>query len=160
VDVEVLIFECAGIQFGLPASRVSEVVRAVAVTPAPQTLASLLGVINLRGQLVAVLNTRLLLGLDPVPLHPSHQFLIVRSGDGLYALHVDRAIDMVTTESVQRESGFGDALPIEANEGLVRFAAKTDGVIVPVIAPDKILSDEISQAIRMVTSTTATESHQ
>ena len=154
---EVLIFECAGARFGLPASGVSEVVRAVEVTQVPQAPDSLLGMINLRGELVAVVSTRVRLGLDVVPLNPSHQFIIMRTTDGLFALHVDRAIDMISADQGSQAGDSDEGVPIGVNEGMVQYVAKTEQGILPVLEPQTILTDDLAQAIRRVTSTTATE---
>jgi len=149
VDTEVLIIECAGFRFGVRSTEVIEVVRAVAVSPALQMPKVVLGVINLRGRVVPVLNSRVLLDLPPTDLDHTHQFVIVRAGDGLLAMHVDRAIDLIQVEPDQ----------IESETRLVQFTAKTRFGIVSVLLPEKFLSEQESQTVRMVTSNTATESN-
>lgn len=139
VDTEILVFQCDRSNYGVPAARVREVVRAVAVSPVPQMPEVMLGLINLRGQLVAVIDTRIMLGLASVGLHHSHQFVIVKAWETLIALHVDQAIDLIRVQM-----GSGEA------------TAKTDLGIVPILSPETLISEQDAQAIRVVTQSPAT----
>jgi purine-binding chemotaxis protein CheW len=51
-------FRVGGQDYGLPIERVQEVLRDAAIEPVPGTTALVLGVINLRGQIVTVLDLR------------------------------------------------------------------------------------------------------
>lgn len=58
-------FTCAGIAFGVDVRAVQEVVRGQAVTPVPLAPPEVRGLINLRGQVVTVIDLRRRLGLPP-----------------------------------------------------------------------------------------------
>ena len=141
VDSEILIIQCDGSYFGVPAGQVSEVVRAVAVSPLPQMPVVMLGLINLRGELVPVIDTRVMLGLAGVPVHHSHQFVIVRAWEGLVALHVDQAIDLIRVEAGSDDS-----------------TVKTEMGIVPILSPEILISDDHARFIRSAIETSATSS--
>jgi purine-binding chemotaxis protein CheW len=147
VEIEVLIFECDGDRFGVPASQVSEVVRAVAVSPTPQTPEFVLGVINLRGELVTVVDARMLLSLPKAEIHHSHQFVILNCRGGLLALHVDRAIDLInaehTNEAKDSSSDQGDG------QGFVDGTVNTELGIVPILSAERLLSDQDTRSIRI-----------
>lgn len=62
--------------FGLPVEYAKEVVRAVKVSRVPQTPNYVLGVSNIRGEVLAVIDLRLLLGLDQA-VKPDYTNLLV-----------------------------------------------------------------------------------
>lgn len=92
---EVLVFEVGGQCYALGAGDVRELVRAVALTPLPRAPAVVEGVINLRGRPVPVLDVRRPFRLPSRSLEPTDHFIVVRTGDRLLALRVDRALDLV-----------------------------------------------------------------
>ena len=65
----------------LPLSCVVEIVRMVAITPIPETPLWLAGVINLRGNVVPVINLCLRLGLPPCELGLDTPIIIIRVED-------------------------------------------------------------------------------
>jgi purine-binding chemotaxis protein CheW len=70
--------------FALPLAVVERVVRAVAVTPLPRMPQIILGVINLQGRIIPVINLRKLFGLEaadaPPELELSDYLIIVQGG--------------------------------------------------------------------------------
>jgi purine-binding chemotaxis protein CheW len=91
---EVLVFELAGQRFGLPAIIVRELLRAVAITPIPRAPKLVEGVVNIRGQIVPVVDIRQWLLLPAKANEPADHLLVVNSGERLLALRVDRALEL------------------------------------------------------------------
>ncbi|MEI7450028.1 MAG: chemotaxis protein CheW [Desulfomonile sp.] len=77
-------------QFGLKLSVVQRVIRAVEVTPVPNALELVLGLINMQGQLIYVVDTRKLLDLPEREIDLTDQFIIANSSGLTVALVVDR----------------------------------------------------------------------
>jgi purine-binding chemotaxis protein CheW len=102
-DLEILIFEVGGQRYGLPARDVQEVVRAVAMQPLPKAPAVVEGVINLRGQVVPVLDIRARFRLPAKALAPSDHLVIAWVGERRVALRVDRAVDLVRCRAADVE---------------------------------------------------------
>ena len=93
----IVIFELAGDQYALEARLVREVALAPDVTPVPAAPAVLVGVMNLRGEVLAVLDPRPLLGMSPhntVAVRPT--ILILGTGQAECGLLVDHAFDVTT----------------------------------------------------------------
>jgi purine-binding chemotaxis protein CheW len=97
---EVLIFELGGRYYGLPASDIRELLRAVAIRPLPVDSAFIEGVIDLRGTIVAVLDLRARLRLPSKDVEPSDHLIIIEAGTGgrSIALRVDRALELVVPD--------------------------------------------------------------
>lgn len=140
----ILVYEVAGQRFGVPASAVQEVVRAVAIVPLPEAPRLVEGVIDLRGEIVPVVDLRARFSLPSRPLSPSDQFLIVRAGDRALALRVDRALDLVHVDADRLEASratFGD--------GRTRFGyAKLPEGLVPILDADDTLPTEEAEELR------------
>jgi purine-binding chemotaxis protein CheW len=105
--VEVLVFQLDGQRFGLLATVVREVLRAVALVPLPRAPAIIEGVINLRGRIVPVLDLRSRFRLPPRPLRPTDHLIVAWAGERLVALRVDQATDLVRLPGTHLEEARG-----------------------------------------------------
>ena len=107
---EILVFEVGGRVFALPVSRVVSLIRAVAVEPVPGAPAIVEGLINVRGQIVAVLDVRVRFGLPARPVSPTDHLILASAGPRTVALRVDRVVDLVRLEGDHIEE-IGGVLP-------------------------------------------------
>jgi purine-binding chemotaxis protein CheW len=88
---QLVVFSLDGQRFALPLGVVERIVRAVEVTPLPNAPAFVLGVIDMAGRVLPVLNLRRRFGLPEREVGPADQFLIARSGLRTVAVVVDEA---------------------------------------------------------------------
>jgi purine-binding chemotaxis protein CheW len=95
---EVLLFTLEGQRYALPSADVRELVRAVRLTPLPRAPDVVEGLLNLRGELLPVLDLRRRFRLPPRPLSPMDHFIIARAGARLVGLRVDRAEGLLPLE--------------------------------------------------------------
>ena len=84
-----------GERFGLDLGPVREFASIRQLTPLPGVPPHVLGVMNLRGDLVTVVDLRVPLGLPAAPAPPSGA-VVVRVDDGLAGLAVDAVVDVAT----------------------------------------------------------------
>lgn len=127
--MEVLVFEVGDKRFGVRSGNVREVVRAVKLSPLPEATGVVEGLLNLRGQILPVVDMRRLFSLAPRKLRYTDYFLVVATDDRMLALHVDLAIDLV-------ELSASDVQPASAvlpQAGLVDVVARTSEGIVHVL---------------------------
>lgn len=85
--------------YALPVLQVQEVVRPMNVTPVPKSQEFVKGLINLRGQIVTVIDLKLLLGLEKNDLSSGdteeHKNIIIRMPDAsLISFVVDKILDV------------------------------------------------------------------
>lgn len=90
--MDVLLCRIDDTRYAVPARDVEEVVRAAAVTPVPGAPAVILGLLDLRGAPVPVLDARRRFGHPTRALDPSERFVVARAGARRVALRVD-AVD-------------------------------------------------------------------
>ena len=90
----VLLFTIEGERFALPLAVVEHVVHAVAITELPGAPEIVLGVIDVHGAIVPVVNLRRRLGLPEREMELSDQLILARHGDGAVALLADQVGDV------------------------------------------------------------------
>jgi purine-binding chemotaxis protein CheW len=88
-------FELGGLFLGLEARRVQEVLRSQPVTEVPLTISTIRGLMNLRGQIVLVVDLRRRLGLPDAGPEIRSVNVLIRTDDGLVSLLVDRVGDVL-----------------------------------------------------------------
>ncbi len=124
----VLLIHLSDRRFGLPLALVERVLPMAAVVSLPETSEGLIGVLNLRGEIVPVIDPRPRLGL-PTPAMNAEQHLVLLSGTTRFLLWVD-AIEEVVPAS--------DALatvPAQQASPLVPRVIRLGDALVPILAP-------------------------
>jgi purine-binding chemotaxis protein CheW len=89
---------------GIEISAIREINRVGEMTPVPDAPAAVRGVINLRGDVVTVLDLRTILECDPAVIAPESRLIIVEADDEHIGLLVDRVEDVMTVTTSEEES--------------------------------------------------------
>lgn len=84
-----IVAEVGDLRFGLPLGEVREVVRIVALQPLPEPRPAFLGRLDLRGQLVDVIDLRVAVGLPPLEDDLDARLVIIEFEERVFALKVD-----------------------------------------------------------------------
>lgn len=120
----------AGEQYALPVDGVLEVAELGDVTPVPGAPASVLGVRNLRGQLITVVDLATLFGLDGDS--PRERIVVTEEGDRRAGLAVEAILDVESvsqpTEPAESEYLRGAVLSDGQLVGIVDLGAALDAV--------------------------------
>lgn len=95
---EVLLFTLESQRYALPSTDVRELVRAARLTPLPRAPDVVEGLLNLRGELLPVLDLRRRFRLPPRPLSPNDHFIVAQAGARRVVLRVDRAEGLLALE--------------------------------------------------------------
>lgn len=111
-------FRIVGLLMGIDLDRVQELLRFQTMTRVPRAPQAVEGLMNLRGQIVTVLDTRRILGL---PARESRKALpmniVVRADDGPVSLLVDEICDVLDVP-VSLSAGLPENLPKAQREFL------------------------------------------
>lgn len=121
-----LIIDVGHVTLGLVSSAVREVLRAVYISPVPSGHALLEGVINVRGEVVPVLDIRERLRLPASPVSVDQFLVLTESASRRVALRVDQVRDIITL-SQEAIAAPEPELEADAVAGIARTA---DGVMV------------------------------
>jgi purine-binding chemotaxis protein CheW len=98
IDRHIVVFVLDEQRYALPLDVTERTVRMVAVTPLPQAPEVVLGVINVQGTVLPVLDMRARFRLPRRPPGPDDQLLIARTARRTVALAVDSVIAVIETQ--------------------------------------------------------------
>jgi purine-binding chemotaxis protein CheW len=116
-------------QFGLPLSCVERVLPMAQVLPLPDAGESLLGMLNLHGNVLPVVDPHSRLGLDKPGVQAEHR-LILLSGRAPFLMWVDDVDEVV----VLSPEAFSDVPTLQTNP-VVASVVRLGESIVPLLAP-------------------------
>jgi purine-binding chemotaxis protein CheW len=126
-----------GIFFGVEVAKVQEVISGPEITPVPMSHLAVRGLINLRGQIVTVIDLRRCLELAERPTGQLPVNLIVYTDDGCVSLLVDQVGDVLSVDEDQFE--YPPATLQGRSRDLIRGAYKLEGKLMLVLDTDKVV---------------------
>jgi len=138
-----VVFKLDEQQFALYLSSVKRIAHAVEVTPLPKAPDIVMGVINLQGQIVPVVNIRKRFRFPERRMELSDYFVIGRTPERLVAILVDDIGEIVEI-SKKKVINTGQILP---GIDYIKGAVKVEGNIVLIHDLDRFLSLEEEQQI-------------
>src|SRR6266545_6813431 len=93
---QLVVFTLDEQRYAVPLSAVERIVRMVEITPVPQTPEIVLGVINVQGWIIPVVNLRRRFRLPEREPHPGDQLLIAHTSRRPVALVIDAVAEVIT----------------------------------------------------------------
>ena len=90
--------------YGVNVMQVQEVIRVTEIAPVPGAPAYVLGIINLRGNVVTVIDTRRLFDLPPAETDDASRIVITEIREQVLGILVDSVADVVDAHSSEIES--------------------------------------------------------
>jgi purine-binding chemotaxis protein CheW len=112
--IQVATFRCGAEEYGVDISQIQEIIRVVEVTRLPRTPDYVDGVINLRGQLIPIIDLRTRLGLQRAERTKNTRIIISDIGTKQVGIVVDSASEVLT-------------IPLEAIEQAPEIMGGADG---------------------------------
>jgi len=94
-------FQVGDLLLGIEIHQVQEINRNLNLTPVPHAPEAVKGVINLRGEVVTVVDLRRVLGLPSVPCTRSTSNVIIKQGHEQVGLLVDQVAEVITCQSTE-----------------------------------------------------------
>jgi len=149
MDSKFLIFSLADEFFGLPISRIREIIRHESITPIHDTIPCVRGVINLRGKIITIFDTRERFGMSPKEYDRHTVFIICEvtsqaNQTYLIGMAVDAVhqVEFVTDSSVKHPQSLGLSISseyltgiIHGNQGLTQLI-EIDRIVADMKHPD------------------------
>ncbi|WP_449241068.1 chemotaxis protein CheW [Desulfoscipio gibsoniae] len=97
---QAVIFELDNCLYGVDIMRVNEIIRMVQVTPVPEADHFIEGIINLRGQVIPVVNLCRKLGLNYRDYHKDNRIIAIQSDNSKFGMIVDRVLEVSSYSDV------------------------------------------------------------
>ena len=134
--------------YGIEVMQVQEVLRVTEITPVPGAPDYILGIINLRGNVVTVLDTRKRFGLPPKEIDDPSRIVIIESVDQVVGMLVDSVAEVVYLRYSEIESS-----PNVGNEESSRFIqgvhSRNDSLLI-LVDVNKLLTENEWQDVANV----------
>jgi purine-binding chemotaxis protein CheW len=131
-------FGAGGLLLGVDVERVQEVIFDLEVTPVPLTHPSVVGLVNLRGQVMTAIDARSCFGLPPHATGDRVTTFILRTSTEMVALLVDSAGEVVDVDTATREGLPQTVSPTIGT--LVTASYRLDEGLLLVLDTDRVLS--------------------
>ena len=137
--IQLVTFHLENETYGINVMQVQEVLRVTEIAPVPGAPPYVLGIINLRGNVVTVIDTRGRFGLPPHELTDASRIVIIESEEQVVGILVDSVAEVVDLSSSEI-----DAAPNIGNEESSRYiqgVATRDKNLLIVVDLNKLLSE-------------------
>lgn len=138
--VELATFYIGDALCGMDILKVQEINKLMQMTKVPQAPDYVLGILNLRGQIVTILDLGRKLGLGETDISQDPRNIIVNSAGGHVGLLVRRISDVVTADMEKRERAPANMSGIQGE--FFTGVYKTNDNLIGILDVDKVLSIE------------------
>ncbi len=127
-------------KYGINVMQVQEVLRITEIAPVPGAPVYVLGIINLRGNVVTVIDTRSRFGLASVETDDSSRVVIIESEEQVVGILVDSVAEVVDLQLSEIETA--PNVGTEESAKFIQGVASHDGELLILVDLNKLLSDE------------------
>lgn len=136
---QTVVVRVAGELYGIEITAVQEIIRVPAITRVPNTSMSILGVTNLRGRIVPVMDLRVLLGAEVAETTLASRVVIINQPDGDIGLWVDGVSEVLDVQDADIDPS--STIDWLADATTLRGVAKLDGRLVGLLDMERLLAD-------------------
>jgi purine-binding chemotaxis protein CheW len=126
--------------YGINVMQVQEVLRYSEIAPVPGAPDYVLGIINLRGNVVTVIDTRLRFGLPENEITDNTRIVIIESDKQVIGILVDSAAEVVYLKKSEIDSA--PNVGTEESARFIQGVSNRDGELLILVDLDKMLTDE------------------
>lgn len=113
--IELLSFSLSGELYAIGSEHVAQVLPLNHYTPLPNTPAYVLGIVNVRGRIVSVMDLRVLFELPNGHLSDRSFLLILQSPDMEFGLLIDRVLGVTQVNRASLQAGLANLSGVRAN---------------------------------------------
>ena len=126
--------------YGVNVMQVREVLRYTDIAPVPGAPDYVLGIINLRGNVVTVMDTRMRFGLSPAEVTDNTRIMIIESGNNVVGILVDSVAEVadLNTNEIDDTPNVGT----EDSAKFISGVCNRDEDLLILIDLTKLLSDQ------------------
>ncbi|KJR96773.1 MAG: chemotaxis protein CheW [Desulfobulbaceae bacterium BRH_c16a] len=138
--VELATFYVGDALCGMDILKVQEINKLMQMTKVPQAPEYVVGILNLRGQIVTIIDLGLKLGLGATDISQDPRNIIVNSSGGHVGLLVKKISDVVSADMERQELAPANMRGIQGE--YFTGVYKTDNNLIGILNVDKVLSIE------------------
>jgi len=145
---QLVIFKLSGEEYGCDIDRVKEVLKMVKITPLPETLDFIEGVINLRGEVIPVLDLRKRIGLEKEQSFDNSSIVIVETAKNTAGLIVDSVTEVLNIEEKNVHESTGEQGGKKAK--LIEGVGKADERLLLILNLNEVITPEAQAGFKEI----------
>ncbi len=126
--------------YGINVMQVQEVLRYTEIAPVPGAPDFVLGIINLRGNVVTVIDTRSRFGLDSADITDNSRIVIIEAEKQVIGILVDSVAEVVYLRSSEIDTA--PNVGTEESSKFIQGVSNRDGELLILVDLNKLLTDE------------------
>lgn len=126
--------------YGINVMQVQEVLRYTEIAPVPGSPDYVMGIINLRGNVVTVIDTRARFGLPSAEISDNTRIVIIEAEKQVIGIFVDSVAEVVYLK--QSEIDNAPNVGTEESARFIQGVANRDGQLLILVDLNKLLNDE------------------
>ena len=138
--IQLVTFRLEDETYGINVMQVQEVLRVSEIAPVPGAPPYVLGIINLRGNVVTVIDTRSRFALPPGDIDDSSRIVIIESEKQVVGILVDSVAEVVELRGSEIDSA--PNVGNDESSKYIQGVATRDGDLLIVVDLNKLLSEE------------------
>lgn len=138
--IQLVTFHLDGEIYGIDVMQIQEVLRVTEIAPVPGAPPYVLGIFNLRGNVVTVIDTRGRFSLPPGEITDSTRIVIIESEKQVVGILVDGVAEVVelNTDSIDPAPNVGD----DESSRYIQGVATLDDKLLIVVDLNKLLTED------------------
>lgn len=136
-------YSLSGRIYAIPAQQISEIVQLPELSVLERLPDYIVGVMNLRGRIINVIDLRMILGIPRYPFSTDNQVLIVNVSGKTFGIVVDSVKDVI-----QFNRDYLEPLPYKSREKHISGIYKADDELVAFIDLDTIIQDIYAEDVQ------------
>lgn len=142
-EIQLVVFKIGEEEFGVEINQVREIVKLVAITRMPKAPAFIEGVVNLRGQIITVIDLSRRLDLPSIGRSESTRIMVVEIGENTVGMIVDSVSEVLRLSENDIEDT-PSLIDTEVHEKYLRGVGKSEDRLLILLDLNEVLStDEI-----------------
>lgn len=135
-----IVFRVANADYALSAAQVLQLESFNGATAVPGTLPHVIGIVQVRGRIVPVIDLRLLFGEPAVDANLDTRIIVVELGERTVALRVDSSREVLKLDAGQVQQP--PAVMNERSRGFVHAVARVENRLLMILNLEKVLGEE------------------
>lgn len=132
-----VIFKMNEEDFGMDIMMVKEILRMQSLTAMPNTTSYVLGVTNIRGQVVPIISLKNILKIEEVEDNENTRIIVVGSGEKIYGFKVDAVSEIIKIDEEEIEEP--GKMNVDEEKNFIMGIAKLGERLVKLVDLEKIL---------------------
>lgn len=140
-EYQLVVFNIGEEEFGVDIAQVREIVRLIQITYLPKAPTFIEGVVNLRGQVIAIIDLAKRLGISSRPRSESTRIIVVEISENTVGMIVDSVSEVLRIAADQVEE-VPSLIDTEVPEHYIRGVGKLKDRLLVLLDLNKVLSPE------------------